>query len=1233
MANFFWKKNRKRAIAVLSVTLAATLSVGVFAACGDTKKPEDDDEPTTSAVDTQLLRNGNFEFYSERDTELDKKRSIIATPTSWSFTSGSPSSDTRSGLIETKEWDFFAKPGAGAEWETISEAVANWTADGVTLYDRLKFYKDHEEEIDNLASSSAEAKLFAEYSYSIDFEDIETLNDDLIYPEDEGKFRLHKDKETDDDGNYTEGGVLMIHNRRTSDKVVGTKQYYTSSTTITLEAGTAAKLTAWVRTDKLTHYAVDSDDVAQPVTQRAGAYICVINTVGGTTLDEMQIKNINTDGQWQQYTVYVRASTYASTTFRVKLGLGQGTSSDDRYYDVDGYAFFDDIAVEKLAATQYPASFADKTECSIDSSKDDKLFNMDVLKGELNTNETRVFGLDLYGGKADDLSSVSVSADLSEEVVNSEKTVQSKVKGGEYDIKEYTTYGALKTKAGSNGYLENIFPKDFEDKFPFKQGEADANASMPVIMLLSASKAAYTAKMTSTEFSLAAGEQMLISFFVKTSEIRSGKTGASVTVIDGNKRPSSPTISAFDSTTIATVDIDKKTKDIYDGWVQCFLFIRNNTEDTDAKTFSLEFSFGPTSIANSSVSDYAQGYAAFANFEFKDLTKTEYSYASTNSRAVKVDLTAKVVNSDKFDDAQASSKIEEGLAAPASFEEVLAGSEVFNRDGKPHERPEGIYAGLLNADYAKNYEELVTKGNPWASALNTVANATNNKIKGPDWWSKIFGDANVLDSNKYASQYAQQPLVLINTSGSPTASYGFVASSTSISANSTRKISLRVKVAADTTVYIYLIDTTEITSDEGSYKTILTPTLPKATYWYDDDGNIVKGDPTDEKYNAKTDVLFYLEENGLYTKAENKNDKNKVYYANLANYDKDDDNNLVTSNGKIAFYYNEKDETANKYYAYRTGSEDKYEYSQKVLPLEGEIDAKYVRYTAPTETQKYQSVIAVTGTEETKDQWIDVSFNIRTGSKAKNYRLELWAGERDNETDGFPENGYVFFDKYSGSGTADFATRDDIWVKKLLEEDSNLAPNPDYTPDGDESEKLEDRLNDSLALYYTFTFYDSIDYLRYDATTDKDGTADKWTNYNQSSRSEGLLWLKVNDLSGDEVNPFYSLWIDYSVVDVDVSPDPSDSGSSGGSSSGGTSSKDDKSNTNIWLILSSVLLAAVLLFAIVAVIVRRILRNRPKTTKVKKAKRSKKVKSRAPAPEEEEETETPAEPSDNPYDE
>ena len=531
MAYFGKEKWRRRTVAALSVTLAASLSLGIFAACTSdtTDDGTTDEETTTTQTDTQKIRNGNFEFYDEMNDALADKRDFIASPTDWTFSSGSPTSDTTSGIIDVSEWQtltasgssFFAGITEDSDFDAIlNDVVSHWEDSDVTVYDRLRFYSLFEDEIDDLDSSSDAAELFADYQYSIDFEDVEYLSELTTAP-------------TQRTG-AAEGdtAVLMIHNRRTSNEVLGTGQHYTSGTTITLEQGTSAELSVWVRTDAL-EYGKDG----QTTTPRSGAYIQVAQTVGGASLDNWTVSNIQTNGEWQEYKLYLRANSFAETTFTVTLGLGGGTS-DDRYESVNGYAFFDDLVCTVISNEAYATKTRDLNRTDyvrgLDDDGDAKQYDDKVLKAR-DENYPRTFALDLYmelellnfgSGK------LSFSADVTTETSGS-KTYESKIKDNRNDgttpaerqsVVGLYSYADLKSL--NNVYLSNIINKDFDGKFPFTSD----NGSENVIMLMSTNGASYTATLeedsSGNAFTLNPDEYMLVSFWAKTSEIRSGATGA-----------------------------------------------------------------------------------------------------------------------------------------------------------------------------------------------------------------------------------------------------------------------------------------------------------------------------------------------------------------------------------------------------------------------------------------------------------------------------------------------------------------------------------------------------------------------------------------------------------------------------------------------------------------------------------------------------------------------------------
>ncbi len=1189
-----WSKRKKRWILGLSLAMATTIALGVFSAC---KTPDNDNEEEEDSAalptDTQILKNGNFEFYTEMTKEEKELRAILNTPTSWSFSSGSPSSDTKSGLVDLKYWDSVTK--SKREFTSVSDAYTNWEEG--SIYDKLYFYykcdnpnnnseyDPFEDAYDALANSSAEKKFFNEHAFSsVDFEDVQYLRSELGE-----KVALHGDTDTKD---QEERGVLMIHNRRTSDGAVGTAQSYSSSTTITLKAGTAAQISVWVKTAQLRHYYSDlngSDDSLDglKVTSEAGAYIGVTQTVGGTTLDQMQIKNINTevtnpdanDNGWEKYTVYVRASTFATTTVRLVLGLGQG-NSEDRYEAVNGYALFDDVeftVIDNDAYVEATDSLTANYTCDIDDKKKDKLFDATYLY-DANKTYAKTFAIDLYAG-FNKLNLTTNSIGLTEEKSGNTVYTSEKIDSSLSDNRSDPTKGSVigfkslaDIKNSTNGYLKNIAENDFAE-FPSSFSQSD------ILLLLSTNGAAYTAK--TTNFSLAKDERLLISFFVKTSKIITGRTGASITLVDGENKTA---ISAFDSTTVETVDVNDENTDIYNGWVQCFFFVSNDTEEV--KEFSLEFSYGPTAIASSDKYDYGQGYAAFANFESQSLSKTELSYASTNDRAKKVSLTGLVEDTTVFDSATASSDIEHGLGTPLSFKGVLAGSDWMVPNSETENKIPNIdgtndpvlAAGLINHKYVDNYSDV------WNSEINALIDGKT----GEDAWKAVFGDAN--------GRTALQPLAIVNKTNTAQPSYGYFAEDATISASSYQKISLRVKLSAGAKASIYLTDVSEF-SNKG-YNSFLASDAPKITYWYDDDGNICKSDPTEKDFKKETGTAFELQKNGLYQKVDS---EDKSYYANLKNY-KEKDGNLVTKSDTIAFYGNE-----GSFYAYRTENSDgSYSYSQIVKDLYENGGKEIARYDF-TEKTFPESVIKVENTTSVPTDWITLTFYVHTGSEAKNYRLEVWAGDRDNAENGIPANGYVFFDRYASSSVSNYDSL-------LSEAIADLEDDEDMVLD------QNGNLPESIANYYTFTFYDSANYLRYDVNEDEDELGNPYASYRQSSHSEELVYLIYNDADGSRTGvPSYIRFLNYGASDVTVEPD---------NLTADEEEPDDSETTpistgDILLICSSALLGVVLIFVIVMLLVRRFAGKRMRKTRVSPAKDKRYKPSKKSAVEEETEEENP----------
>ena len=180
---------------------------------------------------------------------------------------------------------------SGNSFTTVDEAKANWAK--FTAKDKLDFYKYYD---DNLQTGDYKDVDWDE----LDFYDSKTDKfniDEGDVPTCENPLTHYAATDTEADTN-----VLMIHNDYDTSGKFGTAQKFSSSSTITIPAGTYAELSLWVKTADLRYGSRNGDDdkKGQIVTENRGAYIDITQTVGGTTLDSIQVKNINTEDEDQK---------------------------------------------------------------------------------------------------------------------------------------------------------------------------------------------------------------------------------------------------------------------------------------------------------------------------------------------------------------------------------------------------------------------------------------------------------------------------------------------------------------------------------------------------------------------------------------------------------------------------------------------------------------------------------------------------------------------------------------------------------------------------------------------------------------------------------------------------------------------------------------------------------------------------------------------------------------------
>lgn len=1207
--NYLKSKKRKSVIALLAA--AAITCTGFAAACSNT---DEEEKPTALAPkqeDTQLLKNGNFEFFNYPSDDYindGKALYLIKTPDSW--TRSGDSSNAMSGIIGTSDWEWDRLTASDLKGKLEYNADLKTTDEDYVDYNGMKardlLYKDTYAAL--LSASDVEESYIKYQTYEDYFgiterdgkyyfgnlevkqreaEDEGTADNEYYFVNEDGslgesvRFALIDNPGTpfeivdgdsesyytdengkkvtvykDENGNhyYDEelkfpcDNVLMVHNYPTDNNYNGISQYYTSQT-ITLEANTAAEISVWVKTSDLKF----DKGYSQLDDQDRGAFIEVLQTVNGTSLDSFKIKAINTEkiisenqnnlsaieqsNGWLKYTIYVNACDFADSTIQLNLGLGQSANSEK----CTGYAFFDNVSVEKYRSfdekaldsngnetSEYKSSYnsyeaeitANKTICTLTSDADDKIFVADTdlryKVGDARHSRHFRYLIDLASENGTDDSEgyksivfgASTTAQLTAEKSNGKwyaagtldndtvvnNAILSGVMAG--DTENYNLPDSLKSGIDTSNDLVGVFgtsgitgitgfnySKKLNDAltgdngFDKLPGYADANN---MLVMLSARGAAYTATITDTLFTLGYDERMIVSVWVKTSDM-SGSTAATVKITDVDDEDNSSSFT-IDTTGKKTSFGDED--DIYNGWVHCFLFVENNCDDKDdngdyvTKTFKIDFSFGVTAVASASASSFDYGWAAVANLQTLKINEKIYGLTSSGDSSAKFSFTtddSEKVNN-VFAEASGINDVKKEIANASSYNGVNGGSSSVSdsayTDGYDALNTNTL-AGLINRDGAEDYENWheITK-----AFLNTEAVKSWNEVFGEDCYQPLIiinnlrrysenASANELTyTNYYVEAESDYSGNAVSYEGklyrkvtaddeynedteyfSFAVNYGFIGESKNVASDSYETVSVKVKVSAGADAYIYLVD--------ANTREVLTYTTPKYTYYYDDEGNVLntaydKDDMTDEEHRAA--IVYKLRKDGLYDSADS---TDKELYANLDNliksykyykyetvgkYFTDTDNGAGVN--EILFddlvdgetYYYENGKVADHFLC-TSGGKRVYEYvdgtyyylvngerANKVKPFD--TDKAPYRYVAPDNDIPY--MVNINQTNSGFD-WVTVNFFIHTGSESLDYRLEVWNGERSfsgvNE-DGSYSTGAVAFDYSAYSASSDSYT-------------------------------------------------------------------------------------------------------------------------------------------------------------------------------------------------------------------
>ena len=482
---------------------------------------------------------------------------------------------------------------------------------------------------------------------------VDTTKDDYK----DGKREGSTPKEGETEGKY----VLMLKNNGTSG--TGTSQYFTSSTTVTLEHGKDALLSVWVKTV----------DVKHQYSAKTGAYVQINNTVG-TSIAPTVIDNIVTNGEWVEYKIYLRGSDFATTKYQVVLGLGHGDKNNQGRL-CEGTAYFDDVNYKVLDDGKYDEATADYT---VDGSAyekdvtDDKDFVVDGTNKTVKVNFAKT------------LTDYTISGAPVQNFYNANKT--------EEDEKQYAT---------NNGFTATVEGGKLKFDFTGKDGKKPEFGTSYTYTSAAKNLTAYDYDRNNDNDSENDYKGVMITFKANV-DVKKGSNGAFVKIIDTDNKK------ATDALTISTTDGEKRYA----------IYLTTNKTDVNYK---LQITFGPTS-ASMKNTDFPIGTAEFYDFKTTELTEWEFANAETTDAAT-LTLLGKDLNDNHDKDDDDTTKDSYSITTS----EVMTDNKLVclgNVSGSTTYKETNLTAGLVNSKYS--YTEAGLNEALSALKAKCLANVNNS---------------------------------------------------------------------------------------------------------------------------------------------------------------------------------------------------------------------------------------------------------------------------------------------------------------------------------------------------------------------------------------------------------------------------------------------------------------------------------------------------------------------------
>lgn len=544
-------------ISLLAFMLVITLAFAT--ACGNTNDDDDknDDDTTkteeTTITDYQVVTNGDFEFSTKDTTDYPYASSISWSRSTDSDNNTAPSSKYSSGIIDTKD-----------------EAFNKLESNEVPQLDGAKL---------NPGTPYSKGK---------------------ISPEEAEGYYDYEDEDKRVNAQVKGSKILMIHNE-SSEEGLGTAQKFKSNANVSIPVNSYAILSIWVNTYDLK---MKGDGVP-------GAYVLLTDKYGSNSYKNYEIRNINTNGEWQKFEICVRGSELVTTSFSITVGLGRGNGTFKKDY-VEGFAFFDNIQATVYTAKEFKAlgrnidfelNVKDEAELIVESYAGAN--SVYALYYKYTRKDVEKFAIN-DGTYAFNTENVNASYDLTGEGKNviGRKSIDALNDTTEKEIKDVTN--------------------DFSDL-----GIQDKNVIYFNFVQPS------TGYYQTNEFTISQKGYHYITFYAKTYVELDTVKMAKVDIINTTKETPSwgkddvKVISSYASFTTESV-----TDSAYGKWVKYGVLVKNPTDK--ATQYKIKFTFGDdeTELIED-VYKLQKGYAIFAGLNVETISEDNYNLINNDSYLVK----------------------------------------------------------------------------------------------------------------------------------------------------------------------------------------------------------------------------------------------------------------------------------------------------------------------------------------------------------------------------------------------------------------------------------------------------------------------------------------------------------------------------------------------------------------------------------------------------------------------